>query len=105
MKTEPELDVVDPLAAGRQALSRGEWEQALAYFEAASERNRSAETIEALAMAAWWLDNALRFRSDAASKYARACSHSPRLNASRPAASGSTTSSSGSVLIAPAREL
>ena len=58
MRTEPELDVVDPLAAGREALSRGEWEQALAYFEAASERNRSAEAIEALAMAAWWLDNA-----------------------------------------------
>src|SRR5215469_12709797 len=58
MRTEPELDVVDPLKAGREALSRGEWEQALAYLEAASERNHSAETIEALAMAAWWLDNA-----------------------------------------------
>ena len=58
VRTEPELDVVDPLAAGREALSRGEWEQALAYFEAASERNHSAEAIEALAMAAWWLDNA-----------------------------------------------
>jgi DNA-binding CsgD family transcriptional regulator len=58
MRTEPELDVVDPLAAGREALRRGEWEQALAYFEAASERNHSAEAIEALAMAAWWLDNA-----------------------------------------------
>jgi LuxR family transcriptional regulator, maltose regulon positive regulatory protein len=54
----PELDVVDPLAAGREALSRGEWEQALACFEAAFERNHSAEAIEALAMAAWWLDNA-----------------------------------------------
>ena len=58
MRTEAELDVVDPLAAGREALSRGEWEQALAYFEAASERHRSAEAIEAVAMAAWWLDNA-----------------------------------------------
>ncbi len=57
MRTGPQLDVVDPLAAGREALSRGEWEQALAYFEAASERNHSAEAIEALAMAAWWLDN------------------------------------------------
>ncbi len=58
MGTEAELGVVDPLAAGREALSRGEWEQALACFEAASERNPSAEVIEALAMAAWWLDNA-----------------------------------------------
>jgi len=57
-RTEPGLGVVDPLAAGREALSRGEWEQALAYFEAASERTHSAEAIEALAMAAWWLDNA-----------------------------------------------
>jgi ATP/maltotriose-dependent transcriptional regulator MalT len=58
MRTEPELDVVDPLEAGREALSRGEWEQALAYLEIASERNHSAEAIETLAMAAWWLDNA-----------------------------------------------
>lgn len=58
MRTEPELDVVDPLAAGREALSRGDWEQALACFEAASERNPGAEAIEAMAMAAWWLDNA-----------------------------------------------
>jgi DNA-binding CsgD family transcriptional regulator len=58
MRTEPGLDVVDPLAAGREALSRGEWEQALDYCGAASERNHSAEAIEALAMAAWWLDNA-----------------------------------------------
>jgi len=58
MRTEPELDVVDPLAAGREALSRGEWEQALSCFGDACERNNSAEAIEALVMAAWWLDNA-----------------------------------------------
>ncbi|MGN6677657.1 MAG: LuxR C-terminal-related transcriptional regulator [Streptosporangiaceae bacterium] len=58
MRTEPELDVVDPLAAGRVALRRGEWEQALTYFEAATERDHSPEAIEALAMAASWLDNA-----------------------------------------------
>jgi tetratricopeptide (TPR) repeat protein len=58
MRTEPELEAADALAAGHEALSRGEWEQALAYFEAASEQSQSAEAIEALAMAAWWLDNA-----------------------------------------------
>jgi DNA-binding CsgD family transcriptional regulator len=58
MSTGPGLDVVDPLASGREALSRGEWEQALEYFEAAVELDRSAEAVEALAMAAWWLDNA-----------------------------------------------
>ena len=58
MSAEPGLEVADPLRAGREALSRGEWEQARAYFEAAHERDESAEAIEALAMAAWWLDNA-----------------------------------------------
>ncbi len=58
MSAEPGLEVADPLKAGREALSRGEWEQARAYFEAAHERDESAEAIEALAMAAWWLDNA-----------------------------------------------
>src|SRR5262249_27815466 len=57
MRAEPELDIDDPLAAGREALSRGQWEQAFAYFEVACERNRSAEAIEALGTAAWWLDN------------------------------------------------
>jgi len=58
MTTKPELDVVDPLAAGREALRRGEWEQAFAHFEVASELSHSAEAVEALGMAAWWLDNA-----------------------------------------------
>jgi uncharacterized protein HemY len=52
MRTEPELEAADALAAGHEALSRGEWEQALTYFEAASEQRQSAEAIEALAMAA-----------------------------------------------------
>jgi LuxR family maltose regulon positive regulatory protein len=50
--------VVDPLSAGREALRRGEWEQARACFEAALERDNSGEAIEALGMAAWWLDDA-----------------------------------------------
>jgi ATP/maltotriose-dependent transcriptional regulator MalT len=52
------LSVADPLEAGRDALSRGEWEEARACFEAALDRGESAEVIEALAMAAWWLDDA-----------------------------------------------
>jgi DNA-binding NarL/FixJ family response regulator len=52
------LEVADPLAAGREALRRGEWEEARACFEAALERGESAEAIEALAMATWWLDDA-----------------------------------------------
>ena len=58
MSVEPELDVADPLTRGREALGRGEWEQAQAYFEAADDQGESAEATEALAMAAWWLDDA-----------------------------------------------
>ncbi len=58
MSARTELLVADPLGAGREALSRGEWEEARACFEAALERGESAEAIEALAMAAWWLDDA-----------------------------------------------
>jgi hypothetical protein len=58
MSPEPELEIADPLTAGREALRRGEWEQAQAYFEAAHKQSESAEAIEALAMAAWWLDDA-----------------------------------------------
>jgi ATP/maltotriose-dependent transcriptional regulator MalT len=50
--------VADPLSAGRDALSRGEWEEARAHFEAALAREESADAIEALAMSAWWLDDA-----------------------------------------------
>jgi ATP/maltotriose-dependent transcriptional regulator MalT len=55
MTAEPELEVADPLSAGREALRRGEWERARACFEAAHERSESPEGMEALAMAAWWL--------------------------------------------------
>jgi ATP/maltotriose-dependent transcriptional regulator MalT len=48
----------ESLAAGRDALGRGEWEQARACFEAAAADGESAEAIESLAMAAWWLDDA-----------------------------------------------
>jgi LuxR family transcriptional regulator, maltose regulon positive regulatory protein len=58
MNIAPELEVADPLKAGREALSRGEWEQAQGCFEAAQQLDASAEVLEALAMAAWWLDNA-----------------------------------------------
>ena len=57
MNVEPELEVADPLRAGREALRRGEWEQARAYFEAAHEQGASPEAMEAIAMAAWWLDD------------------------------------------------
>jgi LuxR family maltose regulon positive regulatory protein len=48
----------DPLHAGREALRRGDWRGARARFEAVVARGESASAIEALAMAAWWLDDA-----------------------------------------------
>ena len=46
MNTEPELVVADPLNAGGDALRRGEWEQARAYFEAARERAETPSAME-----------------------------------------------------------
>ena len=57
MNAEPELAAVDPLNAGHEALRRGEWEQARAHFEAVHERGDDPAAMEALAMAAWWLDD------------------------------------------------
>jgi ATP/maltotriose-dependent transcriptional regulator MalT len=49
--------LVDPVQAGRKALTRGDWEEARACFESALERGERAEVIEALGMAAWWQDD------------------------------------------------
>jgi DNA-binding CsgD family transcriptional regulator len=57
MNAEPKIEVADPLGAGLVALRRGEWEKARAYFEAAREQDESPVASEALAMAAWWLDD------------------------------------------------
>jgi DNA-binding NarL/FixJ family response regulator len=46
------------LTAGWQALARTEWDRARALFEAAVGRDESAEALEGLSLAAWWLDDA-----------------------------------------------
>ena len=43
--------------AGRAALARGAWEEARASFEAALAEEESAEALEGLSWAAWWLDD------------------------------------------------
>jgi LuxR family transcriptional regulator, maltose regulon positive regulatory protein len=58
MTVDDDLSVADPLAAGREALSLGRWEDARTCFEVAVAEGESAEAIEAMAMAAWWLDDA-----------------------------------------------
>jgi DNA-binding CsgD family transcriptional regulator/tetratricopeptide (TPR) repeat protein len=46
------------LTAGWQALARTEWDRARSLFEAAGGRDESAEALEGLSLAAWWLDDA-----------------------------------------------
>ena len=45
------------LRAGRAALARGAWAEARASFEAALGEGESAEALEGLSWAAWWLDD------------------------------------------------
>jgi LuxR family transcriptional regulator, maltose regulon positive regulatory protein len=58
MTSEIDRSVADPLDTGREALSLGRWEEARTCFEAALAEGESAEAVEAMAMAAWWLDDA-----------------------------------------------
>jgi DNA-binding CsgD family transcriptional regulator len=46
------------LSDGWQALKRMQWSEARACFETAAARDASAEALEGLSLAAWWLDDA-----------------------------------------------
>lgn len=46
------------LGCGWQALARGGWEEARVAFQAALQQEESAEALEGLGLAAWWLDDA-----------------------------------------------
>ena len=48
----------EALAAGWEALAATDWERARASFEAAMEREPTAEALEGRSHAAWWLDDA-----------------------------------------------
>jgi ATP/maltotriose-dependent transcriptional regulator MalT len=48
----------DPVAAGREALARGAWEDARESFRRALEREPSGAAWEGLSWAAWWLGDA-----------------------------------------------
>lgn len=47
----------EALSAGRAALARGAWEQARASFAAALAAEETAEALEGLSWAAWWVDD------------------------------------------------
>ncbi len=46
------------LTEGWQALARTQWDRARSLFETAVGRDESAEALEGLSLAAWWLDDA-----------------------------------------------
>jgi LuxR family maltose regulon positive regulatory protein len=48
----------DQVGAGREALARGRWEEARARFRDALGGEETAEALEGLSWAAWWLDDA-----------------------------------------------
>lgn len=53
----PDRTPADPLQAGRDALARGAWQDALGCFRAALEDDVSPEALEGCGMAAWWLED------------------------------------------------
>lgn len=55
-KTEQTPD--DLLGAGYEALTRGAWDEARAFFESAVRGEETPQALEGLGMATWWLDDA-----------------------------------------------
>lgn len=58
MSAEIQTTTADPVEAGRAALARAAWEEARAFFEAAVSQAETAEALEGLGWAAWWLNDA-----------------------------------------------
>jgi DNA-binding NarL/FixJ family response regulator len=54
METEPRA-AQDAIAAGSDALRRGEWEEARDHFESALTTEQTGEALEGLGWAGWWL--------------------------------------------------
>jgi LuxR family transcriptional regulator, maltose regulon positive regulatory protein len=58
MKASTEPGAAGELRTAQDALARAQWKQARAAFEAILDQEESAEALEGLGMAAWWLDDA-----------------------------------------------
>jgi hypothetical protein len=58
LPTPADTTTSELLTEGWEALARTEWERARSLFEAALDRDESAEALEGLSLAAWWLDDA-----------------------------------------------
>ena len=68
----------DTMSPGNAALTQGEWAAAREYFEAAIEHNETAEALEGLAEALFWLDeiaSSLEHRSRAYALYRESGEH------------------------------
>jgi DNA-binding NarL/FixJ family response regulator len=72
MSADTEASPADSIAAGWQALAQGAWEEARALFASAVAREETAEALEGLGMAAWWVndtDGSFRAREAAYRRY------------------------------------
>jgi DNA-binding NarL/FixJ family response regulator len=66
------MTATDQLVAGMQALDRGDWQAASHAFEDSLEQGHSAEALDGLGQARWWLndlDRAIELRADAYARY------------------------------------
>ena len=69
------MAVEDPLGAGRAALAEGRWEAAREAFQEALRRGQSAEALDGLGEALWWLGEpgrGLELREQAYARFRRA---------------------------------
>jgi hypothetical protein len=73
----------DPLASGHAALARGAWEDARDCFERAIAREETAEALEGLGLAAYWLDDAALTRDARERAYRRYRHDGDRIGAAR----------------------
>lgn len=55
---EQPANTADLLIAGDEALARGAWREARGLFEQALQHEETAEALEGLGRACWWLDDA-----------------------------------------------
>jgi ATP/maltotriose-dependent transcriptional regulator MalT len=74
---------VGALDLGREALRRGEWSDARRAFESAIRREPTADALEGLGLAAWWLDQADIVFDSRERAYRLYLDHEDRIGAAR----------------------
>jgi DNA-binding NarL/FixJ family response regulator len=84
LESQPGSQTAD-LAAGQAALERGAWAEARACYEQALARAESAEALEGLGMAAWWLNEPATYFPARERAYRLYRAHGDRRGAARAA--------------------